>query len=42
MGEKIAVIIDTETAGLDPTKDVVIEVGMVAFTYSGEHEDLWS
>jgi DNA polymerase-3 subunit epsilon len=32
-GERIAIIIDTETTGLDHTKDEVIELGMVAFTY---------
>ena len=32
-GEKIAVIVDTETTGLDHTKDEVIELGMVAFTH---------
>ena len=35
-GEKIAVIVDTETTGLDHLKDEVIELGMVACTY---HED---
>jgi DNA polymerase-3 subunit epsilon len=30
--EKIAIIIDTETTGLDHTRDEVIELGMVAFT----------
>jgi DNA polymerase-3 subunit epsilon len=33
-GEKIAVVVDTETTGLDSSKDEVIELGMVAFTYS--------
>jgi DNA polymerase-3 subunit epsilon len=32
-GEKIAVIVDTETTGLDHAKDEVIELGIVAFTY---------
>src|SRR5215211_1508916 len=32
-GEKIAVIVDTETTGLDHAKDEVIELGMVAFTH---------
>ncbi|WP_244445316.1 3'-5' exonuclease [Microvirga sp. BSC39] len=32
--EKIAVIVDTETTGLDQTWDEVIEIGMVAFSYS--------
>jgi DNA polymerase III subunit epsilon len=32
-GEKIAVIVDTETTGLDHTRDEVIELGMVAFLY---------
>jgi DNA polymerase III subunit epsilon len=35
-GEKIAVILDTETTGLDHTRDEVIELGMVAFTYDEE------
>lgn len=35
-GEKIAIIIDTETTGLDCTKDEVIELGMVAFTFDEE------
>ncbi|EIM28455.1 3'-5' exonuclease [Microvirga lotononidis] len=35
-GERIAVIVDTETTGLDHTRDEVIEIGMVAFSY---HED---
>ncbi len=30
---KIGVILDTETTGLDHTKDEIIELGMVAFTY---------
>jgi DNA polymerase-3 subunit epsilon len=33
-GEKLAVIVDTETTGLDHTRDEVIEIGMVAFSYS--------
>jgi DNA polymerase-3 subunit epsilon len=32
-GEKLAVIVDTETTGLDHTQDEVIELGMVAFSY---------
>ncbi|MGO4525073.1 3'-5' exonuclease [Microvirga sp. 2MCAF35] len=35
-GERIAVIVDTETTGLDQTRDEIIEIGMVAFSY---HED---
>ncbi len=35
-GEKIAVILDTETTGLDHTRDEVIELGMVAFVYDEE------
>jgi DNA polymerase-3 subunit epsilon len=35
-GEKIAVIVDTETTGLDHTRDEVIELGMVAFVYDEE------
>jgi DNA polymerase-3 subunit epsilon len=34
-GEKIGVIVDVETTGLDHTKDEVIELGMVKFTYGG-------
>jgi DNA polymerase-3 subunit epsilon len=32
-GERIGIILDTETTGLDPAKDEVVELGMVAFTY---------
>jgi DNA polymerase-3 subunit epsilon len=35
-GEKIAVIVDTETTGLDHIRDEVIELGMVAFLYDEE------
>jgi DNA polymerase-3 subunit epsilon len=35
-GEKIGVILDTETTGLDHTRDEVIELGMVAFLYDGD------
>ena len=35
-GRKIAVILDTETTGLDHTRDEVIELGMVAFVYGEE------
>src|SRR4051812_2546674 len=35
-GEKIAIIVDTETTGLDHTKDEVIELGMLSFTYDEE------
>jgi DNA polymerase III subunit epsilon len=35
-GEKIGVIVDTETTGLDHTWDEVIELGMVAFLYDEE------
>ena len=35
-GEKIAVIVDTETTGLDQTRDEVIELGMIALTYDGD------
>lgn len=34
MGTSIGVIIDTETTGLDHSKDEVIELGMVAFTFA--------
>lgn len=33
LDEKVAVIVDVETTGLDHAKDEVIELGMVAFTY---------
>jgi DNA polymerase-3 subunit epsilon len=32
-GEKIGLIVDTETTGLDKAKDEVIELGMIAFIY---------
>jgi len=32
-GEKIGLIVDTETTGLDRAKDEVIELGMIAFIY---------
>jgi DNA polymerase-3 subunit epsilon len=35
-GERIAVIVDTETTGLDHTRDEVIEIGMVAFLYNDD------
>ncbi|MFC4173443.1 3'-5' exonuclease [Microvirga sp. GCM10011540] len=35
-GEKLAIIVDTETTGLDHTQDEVIEIGMVAFSYDDE------
>lgn len=34
--EKLAVLIDTETTGLDHAQDQVIEVGAVAFTYNDD------
>jgi DNA polymerase-3 subunit epsilon len=33
-GERLAVIVDTETTGLDHTKDEIIEIGMVALAYT--------
>ena len=33
-GERVAVIVDTETTGLDHTRDEVIEIGLVAFSYN--------
>jgi len=35
-GEKIGVIVDAETTGLDHTRDEVIELGMVSFLYDEE------
>jgi DNA polymerase-3 subunit epsilon len=35
-GERVAVIVDTETTGLDHTRDEVIELGMVAFSYNDD------
>jgi DNA polymerase-3 subunit epsilon len=35
-GERVAVIVDTETTGLDHTRDEVIEIGMVSFSYDEE------
>ena len=32
-GQKIAIIVDTETTGLDTDQDEVIEIGLVAFAY---------
>jgi DNA polymerase III subunit epsilon len=31
--EKVAIILDTETTGLDGARDEIIELGMIAFTY---------
>lgn len=33
---RVGVILDTETTGLDPRRDEVIELGMVAFTYADD------
>ncbi len=38
LDEKLAVIVDVETTGLDHAKDEVIELGMVAFTYREDGE----
>lgn len=35
-GEKIGVILDTETTGLDASIDEIIELGMVMFTYGAD------
>jgi DNA polymerase-3 subunit epsilon len=32
-GTRVAVIVDTETTGLDLQRDEIIEIGMIAFTY---------
>ncbi|MCC4298322.1 3'-5' exonuclease [Aurantimonas coralicida] len=32
-GERVGIILDTETTGLDHRRDEIIELGMVAFTY---------
>ncbi|HEV2627610.1 MAG TPA: exonuclease domain-containing protein, partial [Pseudolabrys sp.] len=32
--DKVAVVLDVETTGLDHTKDEVIELGMLRFSYS--------
>jgi DNA polymerase III subunit epsilon len=33
---RVGVLVDTETTGLDPTRDEIIEIGMVAFTYDDD------
>ncbi len=35
-GDRVALVLDTETTGLDPALDEVIEVGAVAFIYTDE------
>ena len=35
-GEKIGIILDTETTGLDYRRHEIIELGMVMFTYGAE------
>lgn len=34
--EKIAIVLDTETTGLDHTRDEIIELGMIAFSYDAQ------
>src|SRR5271168_4830319 len=33
---RVGVLVDTETTGLDPARDEIIEIGMVAFTYDDD------
>jgi DNA polymerase III subunit epsilon len=33
---RVGVLVDTETTGLDPSRDEIIEIGMVAFTYDDD------
>lgn len=37
-GEKVGVVVDVETLGLDPMRDEIIELGMVKFVYSDGDE----
>lgn len=37
-GERVAIIIDTETTGLDLVDDEIVEIGLIAFTYDNNDQ----